>query len=227
MKENKELLFTILKLTTTGNIPIDEKIVIFTAKLFMDIASRTHNKSNAFKKLKAVVLQVCGLQHSGIDILCQLGESESHQTLIDTRTKLTIKDEEVTKTVAAKQYIAVAIDNLDIVANKVLQHQTLPVLLCRDIYDSLGGLDTVQSSVMETSMKLNCDFLMLDSPSNTAEKEAMIKVASTVLTKIASEISEFTILSKIFPINHDHKFSEIMKQKTHTHIEPVIDLSEM
>ena len=150
--------------------------MIFTAKLFMDIASRTHNQSNIFKKLKAVVLQVCGLHHSGIDMLCQLGESEGHQSLNETRTKLAIKDEEVTKTVAAKQYIAVAIDNLDIVANKVLQHQTLPVLLCRDIYDSLDGLNTVQKSLMETSMKLNCDFLMLDSPENTIEKEAMIKV---------------------------------------------------
>merc|ERR1711954_90927 len=66
IRENKELLFTILKLTTTGKIPIDEKAVIFSAKLFMDIASRTHSNSNVFKKLKAVVLQVCGLNHTGI-----------------------------------------------------------------------------------------------------------------------------------------------------------------
>ena len=62
-----------------------------------------------------------------------MGESESHRSLIDTRTELAIRDEEAMKTVAAKQYIAVVIDNIDTVANKVLQHQTLPVLLCRDI----------------------------------------------------------------------------------------------
>ena len=227
IRENKELLFTILKLTTTGKIPIDEKAVIFSAKLFMDIASRTHSNSNVFKKLKAVVLQVCGLNHTGIDILSQMGESESHRSLIDTRTELAIRDEEAMKTVAAKQYIAVVIDNIDTVANKVLQHQTLPVLLCRDIYPFLDGLNTVSPSLMEAHHKITSELLFLDSPSNREEKQAIIRVTSSVLAHIASDIPDFKVLSKLFPMNHDHEFSEVMKQKTLTHIEPVIDLSEM
>ena len=35
------------------------------------------------------------------------------------------------------------------------------------------------------------------------------------------------MISKIFPTNHAHKFSDIMKKKTFRHIEPCIDLSEM
>ena len=63
----------------------------------MDIASRTHRNSNVFKKLKAVVLQVFGLNHTGIDILSQMGESGSHRSLLDTRTELAIRDEEAMK----------------------------------------------------------------------------------------------------------------------------------
>ena len=49
----------------------------------------------------------------------------------------------------------------------------------------------------------------------------------TVLADICKDIHGYEILSKIFPLDHDHEFREPMQKKTIKHIETTIDLSEM
>ena len=50
---------------------------------------------------------------------------------------------------------------------------------------------------------------------------------STVLADICASIPGYEIVSKILPLEHNHRFKEQMKEKTFRHIEPTIDLSEM
>ena len=91
---NKDLLCTILRHTTTGSNNYNEETVIFTARLFTEIASRINPKCTTLNKLRAVFLQACGLTTTGIDAFHKLGETECSRTLLNTRTKLAIKDEE-------------------------------------------------------------------------------------------------------------------------------------
>ena len=94
LAHNKELLYTILCLTTDRGSEIKEATVISTAKVYMDFASRGNsNKNNTFKKLQGVVLQSCGLSETGIESLAKLGESISKRTLLRTKTDLAIFDE--------------------------------------------------------------------------------------------------------------------------------------
>ena len=48
-----------------------------------------------------------------------------------------------------------------------------------------------------------------------------------LLADICKEIPGYDILSKIYPLDHEHEFREKMQRKTIRHIEPIIDLSEM
>ena len=94
LAHNKELLYTILCLTTDRGSVMQEATVISTAKVYMDFASRGNSyKNSTFKKLQGVVLQSCGLSETGIDSLARLGESISKRTLLRTKAELAIFDE--------------------------------------------------------------------------------------------------------------------------------------
>ena len=88
MKENRDLLQTILRHTVTNRVEIDEKMVIHIANIYAQMSSKLNNKNNTFQKLKGVVLQSCGLTNVGLGALSQLGEVESLRQLQDTRTNL-------------------------------------------------------------------------------------------------------------------------------------------
>ena len=52
-------------------------------------------------------------------------------------------------------------------------------------------------------------------------------MTNTVLANIVSDVPGLEVLGKIYPLHHDHKFKNLMKEKILRHIEPSIDLSEM
>ena len=91
----------------------------------MDIASRINPKSNVLKKIRGVVLQACGLNETGLQILSKLGDSIGPRSRLNLRTELAIKDEHMVKYIAKTCGIAIAFDNLDRKVNRVLQHFTL------------------------------------------------------------------------------------------------------
>ena len=133
MKENKDLLHTIIRHTVTNRVEIDESVVIHTANIYAQMASKLNANNNTFQKLKAVVLQSCGLTNIGLGALSQLGEVEAPRQLLDTRTSLAVADEIEMKEVAKTNDIIIVLDNLDKQVKKVVQHQTLPVLLYRNV----------------------------------------------------------------------------------------------
>ena len=149
LQHNKELLYTIVHHTKTNSSDFDTSSVISVATLFMDIASRINPKSNVLKKIRAVFLQACGLNETGLQILSKLGDSIAPCSLPRLRTELPIKDEHMVKNIAKTCGIAIAFDNLDRKVNRVLQHQSLPILLCRDIPTYVEELDHVTLSLEE------------------------------------------------------------------------------
>ena len=164
LQNNKELLYTIVHLTKTNSSEFDASSVISVATLFMDIASRINPKSNVLKKIRGVVLQACGLNETGLQILSKLGDSIGPRSLLNLRTELAIKDEHMVKYIAKTCGIAIAFDNLDRKVNRVLQHQSLPVLLCRDIPEYVDQLDNVTLSLEQVMSKFTTDYFLLDNP---------------------------------------------------------------
>ena len=177
LSHNKELIYTILCLTTGTKTEYDKSTVISTAKLFLEMGSKFNSSSNStFSKLQGVVLQECGLNEVGLQALAKQGESVQVRTLLNTRTDLAIKDEEKMKGVAKTSSIVMVLDNLDREVKKVLIHKTLPVLLCRSIPDKIGHLDTTRKSLEEANSSFNPDFFSLDAPCNEKELECFKKV---------------------------------------------------
>ena len=98
LSHNKELVYTILCLTTDTRSIFDKSTVIATAKLLISISSRfSSNANSTFAKLQGVVLQACGLNDVGLQALATQGESVQVRSLLNTRTNLAVKDEENVK----------------------------------------------------------------------------------------------------------------------------------
>ena len=163
MKENPELLFTILSHITNINKDFDEKTVIQTANIYMNLASKGNN-NNTFNKLRGVILQSCGLSKVGLSFLSQLGESTTPMNVLDTRSKLAVIDEKNMQDLARNNFIVNVVDNLDRKINKVLVHKTVPFILCQDIYGELEGLSDQRKSLDETVSNFKTEFFLLDSP---------------------------------------------------------------
>ena len=108
--------------------------------------------------------------------MSKLGETESPRNLLDTRTQLAIVDEEEIRAIATNCSIVTVIDNLDRTVNNVLQHKTLPVLLCRDITEDINDLSHQSKSLTETMQQFSVDFLLMESPLNEEEKENFLEV---------------------------------------------------
>ena len=66
LKENRELLYTIIRHMTSANSTFNEKTVIQIANTYMNLASNSNRDNIAFKKLKGLLLQSCGLNENGI-----------------------------------------------------------------------------------------------------------------------------------------------------------------
>ena len=124
MKENRELLYTILKHTTTAHSEYDESTVLQTAYMYMLFASKIYSNCNTFKKLLGVFLQASVLTLSGLETLNKLGVSESPRMLHDTKIQLSVLDETNVREIAKHTYMVTVIDNLDRTVKHVLQHQT-------------------------------------------------------------------------------------------------------
>ena len=85
-------------LTTTAGVEYDESTMISTAKIYMDIASKVNPKKlSTFKKLHGIILQLCGLNDTGVTILSKLGVSTCPQNLLSTRNDLAVYDEQMVK----------------------------------------------------------------------------------------------------------------------------------
>ena len=52
-----------------------------------------------------------------------------------------------------------------------------------------------------------------------------LQVTFTVLSDVCKSVPGFEIFKKIFPLNHDHPFKNVMKDKVIPHTEPCINLS--
>ena len=176
-QHTNELLYVILCLTSTASITFDTTKVIQTAKIYMSIVSQiSHNRNTSFKKLQSIILQSCGLNDTGLTILSRLGETLHPNSLRETRIKLSVKDEENVKEMAKGLSIGIVLDNLDKCVNKVLQHQTLPLLLCREVPEEFISLDDFKKPLEEVMDSYTEDFFLLDSPCHSEEKTAFLKV---------------------------------------------------
>ena len=201
LTHNKELIFTILCLTTDTRVIFDKSAVISTAKLLIAFGSSfSSNKNSTFAKLQGVVLQACGLNEVGLQALAKQGESVQVRTLLNTRTDLAIKDEENVRKVAKKSSIAVVLDNLDREVKKVLVHKTLPVLLCRNIPDQLDSLDGSRKSLEEAASSFTPDFFCLDTSSNKEEKDSFLKVTIIHLFRKEAKLIQRECLVNLKPI---------------------------
>ena len=77
IKHNKTLVYTVLQHTTTKESIFDVSTVIFTAKIYILIAFAINpSVDNSYHKLMSVILQSCGLGHTGITVL---HKPQSHQ----------------------------------------------------------------------------------------------------------------------------------------------------
>ena len=66
LKENRDLLYTIIRHMTSADTTFNEKTVIQVANTYMNLASNSNRDNTAFKKLKGLLLQSCGLTENGI-----------------------------------------------------------------------------------------------------------------------------------------------------------------
>ena len=177
IQHTEELLYVILCLTSTSSINFDTTKVIQTAKTYMSIVSQlSPNRNTSFKKLQSIILQSCGLNDTGLSILSRLGETLHPTKLRDTRIQLAVEDEKNVKKMAKGLHIGMVIDNLDKSVNKVLQHQTLPLLLCREVPVDYISLDDFKKPLEEVMDCFTEDFFLLDSPCHSEEKKAFLKV---------------------------------------------------
>ena len=181
LEHNKDLIYTILCHTTPGDCDFGEEVVIGTAMIYMYMSSRMNNRNTAFLKLQGILLQSCGLNETGLQAMSKLGECSSVRTLLDTRTDLAIKDETRVKAMAKKYHIAIVLDNVDRLLKHVVQHQTLPMLLCRDVPGDFYEKDRTRKTLEEAKEYYTGDFFYLDSPRNEQEKESFMLV---IMSKI-------------------------------------------
>ena len=121
-------------------------------------------------------MQACGLNDVGLTALNKMGESMSARKVRNIKTSLAIIDEQNVKKMAKHQYISIVIDNLDKSVKKVVQHKTLPILLCRSIPDIVHNLDTKRKGLEDVILNYSVPFFLLDSPRHSEEKEAFLKV---------------------------------------------------
>ena len=96
--------------------------------------------------------------------------------LHETKIQLSVLDETNVREIAKHTHMVTVIDNLDRTVKHVLQHQTLPILLCRNINNKLSGLDNTRKDIEENTKNFNPDFLLLDNEFNNQEKDAFMKV---------------------------------------------------
>ena len=166
----------------------NESTVIHTAKLYMGFASKINRHNTAFLKLQGLFLQSCGLNEVGLEALYKIGESIYPRHLLDIKSRLAVKDEENIKEVAKYCSIAIVLDNLDRQVKKVLQHKTLPMLLCRDMPQVISDLGTQKKTLEESLLNFEPNFFYLDASSNSNEKEAFLKVNTLSVIAIESII---------------------------------------
>ena len=134
------------------------------------------NHTNTFKKLQGIILQSCGLNDTGLTVLSKLGFTTSPQQLLNTRTQLAIYDETQVKAMAKQKFTVIVLDNLDREVKKVLQHQTLPVFLSRDVPHEYLSLSDENKSLDEVMASFTPEFFSFESPCHVAEKEAFLQV---------------------------------------------------
>ena len=180
----------------------------------MNLASKMNKKCNVFQKLKSLFLHSCGLTNTGMTAMNKLGETLSCRSLLDVRTDLAIKDEEFMMSLARDHHLAYVIDNLDIEHNKVLEHKTLPIILCRKVSDSVESYYDTRKSLDENLAFFDLDFFCLDSPQNIEEKNAFLDVLFTVLATIMKDSPNFEFLSKIFLSHILTRIKEKLKRKS-------------
>ena len=228
IKHNKTLVYTVLQHTTTKESIFDVSTVIFTAKIYILIASAINpSVNNTYHKLLSVILQSCGLSHTGITVLHKLGECEAVRSLLDTKVKLAVKDEINVQTLARNSIAAIVFDNMDKKLCKVIQHNTLPVLLFRNVLAVVSGDTSDSTSLKDVVADMDKDFLLLNSPKNKKEKEGFMVVLYTVLSDICSTIPYFEWAADIFPLSHQHAFKETSALKTERHIDTTLNIAGM
>ena len=80
------------------------------------------------------------------------------------------------KQMAQTHHMAIVLDNLDREVKKVIQHQTLPVLLFREVPHEFFQKDSSRKNLEEVHDSLTPDMFYLGSDQNLPEKEALLLV---------------------------------------------------
>ena len=176
LMHNKELIYTILCLTTSNTREFDHSTVIITAKICMAMSSTINSNNSTYLKLQGLMMQSCGLTDVGINCLAKLGESITSRNLLNVRTDLAIKDEDNVKELSMSLHNVTVLDNLDRTVRKVLQHQTLPVLLYRKIPREFYSKETEKKTLEDALKNFSTSFFSIDSDSNIDEKRAFLQV---------------------------------------------------
>ena len=102
--------------------------------------------------------------------------------------KLAVKDEINVQKLARNSIAAIVFDNMDKKLCKVIQHNTLPVLLFKNVLAVVSGDTSDSTSLKDVVVDMEKDFLLLNSPKNKKEMEGFMVVLYTVLFDICSTI---------------------------------------
>ena len=78
--------------------------------------------------------------------------------------------------IAKSHHLAFVIDNLDKLVKKVVNHKTLPIILCQPIVDSVENLPNHRKTLEDSHSNFDPEFFSLDSPCNSEEKHAFLQV---------------------------------------------------
>ena len=159
LENNRDLLYTILQHTTMKEQEFDENTVIQTANIYMKFASAYNKTNSTFQKLLGIFLHSNGLNSNGLQVMSKLGETLSERHLLDTRTMLAVKDEEIIRDSVKNTTNVIVFDNLDMKVKHVLHHKTLPIILSRDIRLSIQELSQEEKTIDEAVLSFSNDFL--------------------------------------------------------------------
>jgi hypothetical protein len=219
-----KLVEFILKLTMTHEREFDESTVVMTGKIYTIIAANINpDVNNVYRKKVGVFMQSCGLSSKGIAAMHALGECESVRGLRRTKTDLAVKDEDYVMTKAKESTPAIAFDNMDKRAKKVLQHYTLPVQLFPSAQAVAVGETTDGINLNDVLKLVDFNYINMNSDKNIKEKAAFLNVTHTVLAEICSTIKNFEWAAEMFPKAHAHEFKETAKMKTESHTDTTIN----
>ena len=91
--------------------------------------------------------------------------------------------------IAKSHHLAFVIDNLDKLVKKVVNHKTLPIILCRPIVDSVEKLQNHRKTIEESHSNFEAEFC------NSEEKHAFLQVKHKKIFVFSLKSTYYSILN--------------------------------